>query len=390
MAAVEQRYGHDGVTEPGAPPLSAPLRLVPGPGKDEDRVVHAERAIERHDYAEAVATLADGYPPAALPDLALRALLADSWARMSLGRIDEAVALLERARAFAERPSFDDVDRAEVLYRLGCCRFNLSSIANAAALFTVALDLCDRSGLACDRLRARILGWRSRCYQRRRDWEAARTDVERALELAEGIGDEDTVAYTYFQASLIAEREGQWLLARFYAEEAKGRYERLGDSLFLHKLLNNLGGINFLLGEKGAAVRCLKEAFRLALELESDVGAAYAMSSLAQVQLRSGEPAEAEQHARRALELLADRVDHLDETGNVQLVLGRALLEQSRHDEAQELFGAAARSFDRLGSASHRAAALMAHGDLAAARGDDGGAAALYRTAAETLQDFHF
>ena len=205
--------------------------------------------------------------------------------------------------------------------------------------------------------RARILEWRSRCYQRARDWEAARADVERALELAESIGDEDTIAYGYFQASLIAEREGQWLLARFYAEEARDRYDRLGDRLNLHKLLNNLGGINFLLGETTQAVACLKEAFRLALELENDVGAGYAMSSLAQVQLRTGEPAQAEQHAKRALELLAGRVDHLDETGNAQLVLGRALLGQNRHDEAEQVFHAAHGSFERLGSVSHRAAA---------------------------------
>ena len=309
---------------------------------------------------------------------------------MSLGRIDDAIAVLERARALTERPPFGDVDRAEVLYRLGCCRFNLSSIANAVTLFTVALELCDRSGVDCDRLRAGILEWRSRCYQRRRDWEAARADVERALELADRIGDEHAIAYAHFQASLIAEREGQWLLARFYAEQAKDRYERLGDRLNLHKLLNNLGGINFLLGETELAVSCLKKAFRIALDLESDVGAGYAMSSLAQVQLKSGEPAQAEHHARRALELLEGRIDHLDETGNAQLVLGRALLEQGRHEEAEPVFRLAEASFERLGSVGHTAGAWVAQGDLAAARGDKDTAAALYRRAAEALQDFHF
>src|ERR671929_101995 len=71
------------------------------------------------------------------------------------------------------------------------------------ALFTEALRLAERSELPCDLLRSRILGWRSRCYRRQRDWQAAREDVERALELAEGLNDRRTVAHHYFQASLI-------------------------------------------------------------------------------------------------------------------------------------------------------------------------------------------
>jgi len=47
-------------------------------------------------------------------------------------------------------------------------------------------------------------------------------------------------------------------------------------------------------------------------------------------------------------------------------------------------------SFDQLSSASHRAAAWVAQGDLAERRGDDKRAATLYKRAAEILQDFRF
>jgi tetratricopeptide (TPR) repeat protein len=108
------------------------------------------------------------------------------------------------------------------------------------------------------------------------------------------------------------------------------------------------------------------------------------------VHLRTGRIELAEEQSRQALEMLEGRVDHLDEIGNAQLVLGRALLEQDRLDEADELFAAAESSFDQLSSASHRAAAWIAQGDLAGRRGDDRRAARLYRCAAEALQDFHF
>ena len=179
-------------------------------------------------------------------------------------------------------------------------------------------------------------------------------------------------------------------MARCYAEQAKDIYERRGDGQNTARLLNNLGGLHFLLGDPDTAIEHLKDAVRVAFEAGSDMDAAQAVSSLAQVHLRTGREELAEQHARHALELLKDRLDYLDEIGNAQLVLGRALLEQGRSDEAMELFVAAEASFEELASTSHRAAAWMAQGELAHRSGDKDAAVELYRRAAEALQDFHF
>ena len=359
----------------------------------ESVIARAEAALESNSHQDAVDELAQrggALESVAVPALQLRALLADSWGRMNLGEVREAIARLEAARQLAEAPTFSDVDRAEILYRLGVCRYKLSSISTAVALLSEALDLAERSGLPADRLRSNTLGWRSRCYRRQRDWEAAREDVERALELAEGLNDRRTVAHHYFQASLIAERTGHWVLARSYAERAKAQYEELADQANVGKLLNNLGGLNFQLGKPQEAIRHLKDAYRVLLDVGSEADAGYVVSSLAQVHLRTGEPKLAEEQARHALELLGDRVDVLDEIGNAQLVLGRSLLEQDRLDEADELFTAAEASFEQLSSVSHRAAVWVAQGDLAVRRGEDRHAAHLYRRAAEALQDFRF
>jgi tetratricopeptide (TPR) repeat protein len=309
---------------------------------------------------------------------------------MYLGDVRVASELLETARDLSEAPRFTDVHRADALYRLGCCRYKLSSTATAVSLFTYALELAAGSGLPADRLMAHIFEWRSRCYRRQRDWEAAREDVERALELAEGLNDRHTVAHTYFQASLLAERTGHWVLARSYAERAKAQYQEIADQVNVGKLLNNLGGLNFLLGKPDEAISHLKEAFRVALEVDSKTDAAYAVSSLAQVHQRIGQHELAEEEARRALELLGGREDVIDEIGNAQLVLGRALLEQKRLDEASQMFALAETSFAQIASASHNAAVWVAQGDLATRRGDDRKAAQLYRRAAEALQDFRF
>jgi tetratricopeptide (TPR) repeat protein len=359
----------------------------------ESVVARAEAAIEASQFEDAVAEL-DPLSPIfatlAAPELELRGLLAEAWSRMYLGEIRKAMELLDRARGIADEPTFTDVDRANVLYHLACCRFKLNSISTALALYTQALELADRSPLPADRLRSHIFEWRSRCYQRQRDWAAAQEDAERALELAEALNDRHTMGHVYFQYSLIAERTGNWVLARSYAEKAKAIYEEFRDQANVGKLLNEIGALNFQLGRPEEAIAYLKQSFKVLIDVGDDIDAARVINSLAQVHLGTGKIALAEEQSRQALEMLDGRVDHLDEIGNAQLVLGRALMEQNQLDEAEEHFAAAEASFDQLSSASHRARAWMAQGDLAGRRGDDRRAARLYRCAAEALQDFHF
>jgi tetratricopeptide (TPR) repeat protein len=359
----------------------------------EGALTRAEALYESDQDQEAV----DAFEPLAaaaratgVAELLVRALVGSGLAKMRIGEHRAALALLNEARSISESESFSDVERADVLLRLGGCRYQLSSVQTALGLFNEALALAERSGLPCDALKANILSWRSRCWQRQRDFEAARDDVERALELSRAVDDLRTIGAAYFQASLVADREGHWVLARNYAERAREAYSELADRVHVSQLTNNLGGLNFLLGNTEHAVELLKESFAIALDLGRDADAGRAVSSLAQIHLRTGNVEQAEEQARQALELLDGRVDYVDEVGSAQLVLGRSLLEQNRLDEAETAFAAAEASFGELGSGSHRAAAWIARGDLATRRGDHERAAELYRTAAEALQDVRF
>ncbi len=373
------------------PPLSLAPPLSETPGPWERQIELADEALAAAEFEHALELLDGVHPsPVHSPRLAVRALVVESWARMQLGETHSALELLERARTISEQVHCSDTDRAEVFFRLGCCRFSLGAASNAASLLTLALDLCDHTSAPCDRLRVQILDWRSRCYQRQHDWEAARADVERALELVQDIGDDAATGLIYLQASIVAERESQWLLARCYAEQARDLLAGEGNELTLAKVLNNLGGIHFLLGDTERAVDCLHRAAELATAQGSDLYTGYALSSLAQVHLRSGEPGEAETESRRALELLGDRADHLNELGNAQLILARALLAQGRLFEAETTCAGAEETFRLFGSTSHTANAWLARGDIARSTGDLDRAADLYRDAAEALQLVHF
>src|SRR5918998_2021894 len=86
----------------------------------ESVVARAEAALEAHDYDDVPTILAS--VPSSLagvqaPELELRALRTEAWARMYLGEVRDAIRLLERARALAEDPIFTEVDRADVLFR---------------------------------------------------------------------------------------------------------------------------------------------------------------------------------------------------------------------------------------------------------------------------------
>jgi tetratricopeptide (TPR) repeat protein len=383
-------------TLPTLPPVSpAFMRTVSlgGSGRAETTaaLAQAERFIGAHRYVEALEALSSVHVPnVSAPDLALRVLHSESWARLYLGDVEKADSIAERARALSEGASFSDLERAESLFRLGCCRLKLTRVTNAVSLFTLALRLGERGGVEGDRLRAQTYEWRSRCYQLQREWEAAESDAHSSVELAQQIGDGRLEALAQMQCSLVTERRGDPLLARFYAERARALANDNGDHQTEARIVNNLGGLSYLLGEPQVAVAYLKEAFALSLEVGNDADAAQAVSSLAQVHLRCGAPQLAEEQARHALSILAERADYVDERGNVHLVLGRALLDQEREDDAMKEFAAAEWLFESLGSVSHMSAAWMAQGDLYSRKGDAEAALVLYRRAAEALQDFNF
>ena len=361
--------------------------------KVEAMLARAEALSEAHRYEDAIEAFRDARPSVAetgAAALELRALSGEAWALQELGDVRAAIDLLQRARGLAERAEFSDLDRADVLFRLAVCRYKLSSTSTAIALFDEALELAERSGLPCDLLRSDILQRRSRCHRRLRDYVAAHDDIERALEVAQDLGDRAAIANAYFQASLVSQRQGHYVLSRSYAQRAKELYQQLNDERNVGRLLLMLGGLTLLLGDEEHAVEHLKASYSRALDTDSPADAAQALEGIARVHLNRGEYDQADELARKALALLHGREDYLHEVCPSQLVLGRALMERGRLEEAEECFRAADAAAEQLASISHRTEAWVALGDLAARRGEDREAARLYRNAAEALQEIRF
>lgn len=375
--ATDREFLEHGVSKADAERFEAALR-------EAELLVEAHRdqdALEAFGRVRAIA----GAVPA--PRSSFRLLKGEASARIRLGELDTAMSLLEDAAAIAVGAGFSDVDRAELVFEVGVLRYSESKIAEAIVLFDQALLLSERSDPPADRLRSDIFHWRSRCHRRNRDWVAAQEDVERSLELAQACSDTRRIADALFQASLVAQREGRWVLARTCAERSRELFEELGDRATVARLLNNLAGLEHLLGDPERALALLEQAFGIFVDLVLPVEAGYVCTSLAEIQLERGEAELAETQARKALDLLGDRVDHLPEVGMAKLLLGRALVALGRLDEAETWIAGADENFERASSMSHRSAAWIAQGDVHSGRGDDGAAAALYRRAAQALQE---
>ena len=370
------------------PPLTT-LMLV----RDDlaDSLTRAEQLVTDGRHDEAVEELEKLWPEVRGDvSLALRNRLALSWSEMYRGELETATELLEHAQAIVKSPRFDAADRAELLYRRGCVAFKRGEVADATSLFTRALDLNENAPRQRVLLAANVYEWRSRCHQFGRDWDAASRDTERSLEIATRAGDEPAQAHALFQASCIAERRKSWLVARYYGERALELYRKHGEVLGTARILNNLGGINFLLGDVATAEANLLAAAEKSSEAGSDPDLAQAVNSLAHLLLRTGRPLEARVRAERAVELLAGRIDFRDELGNAQLVVARALAAEGDLALAADWIDDAEQTFEALGSTSHLALAWLTRGDVAREAGDVETAADLYRRAADSLQDVHF
>ncbi|HEV3404790.1 MAG TPA: tetratricopeptide repeat protein [Gaiellaceae bacterium] len=370
------------------------LYLVPPLERNAPEVVEeGESALARYDYAaadEALKALPHGFWHVSPAELRARALRVVSSAALNLGDLDAAERAAQSLRATVETAAFDDLARADALFHLGCSRHLRGRTANAIGLLSAALRLCERDETGNDALRVSILDWRSRSYRRQRDWESASADAEAAFELADTLDDDRSAGSAALQASTLAERRGQTLVARFFAEQACERFTAAGDRVSLGRALNNLGGIDALLGDTAGALESIDAAIAVLTEAGQDGDAAQANSSRAQILLLCEDAAQAEPEARAAMAVLDGLATHALESGTVRVTLGTALAALGRPDEAEAVLREAEDRFQALELPSHTARAVAARADVVAERGDCGAALGLYREALALVQDVRF
>ena len=128
-------------------------------GRVETLLSQAEALTQAHHYQDALTAYGDVRSAVSATNAAqleVRARSGEAWASMQDGDPRRGIELVTEALAIAESPEFSDLDRAELLFRLGACRFKVASTGTAIALFGEALTLAERSDLPCDVLRRHL------------------------------------------------------------------------------------------------------------------------------------------------------------------------------------------------------------------------------------------
>src|SRR5947207_293806 len=95
----------------------------------EATIARAEGLTEAREYVRALAEferVAPAVRASGSPELEVRLLTGEGWVHLQSGQVRESLAIFERARTIVESPTFSDVDRADILFRLGACRYLLS------------------------------------------------------------------------------------------------------------------------------------------------------------------------------------------------------------------------------------------------------------------------
>jgi tetratricopeptide (TPR) repeat protein len=358
----------------------------------EAQLAQADALLTGARYAEAIEAYGHANASVAatgLDELELQRVSGLSWALMESGDVRGAVDLLLEVQTRPSFASMNDLQRADYLYRLGVGRARLGSTHVALGILSEAYK-AGTDALAPEALLAGILSWRSMCLQRLRDIDLAREDAEHAVALSERSGDPRAQAYALFQASLAADREGRYVLARRYAEQSRAKYEEIDDQVQLGKILNNLGGVHFQLGDYDAALEHFKKAYGCLLDAGNDVLCGAVLCSIAAVHLEHGDFAKAEEQAQLSITLLEQNTEWAQECGENYYYLGRALLGQRKLEDAATALARSAELLESVRATNALSRTVLAQGDLARVREDEQGAADLYRRSAELLQDVNF
>jgi tetratricopeptide (TPR) repeat protein len=280
----------------------------------------AEGLLEAHRYEDALAAFRASRQDASTagsPALGLRIVTGEAWALVRTGELEEAMFVLEAAASASVSGGLTDVDRAEVVFLVGVVRYHESRIAEAITLLDQALVLAEGSAERTDRLRSDILHWRARCHRRIvTGWPRRRTSTvrwsspERSGTRAGRGRAVPGLARRSAPGSLGARPQVRRTLAPTSSRRsATGRRWR--------GLLNNLAGLNHLLGTPDRSIELLEEAFEIFVDLDLP-GSMRATS--ARRSPRSGSTfgqAELARHrrARRSTSSTA-RTDHLQEVGH--------------------------------------------------------------------------
>ncbi|GHI10168.1 hypothetical protein AQI88_26425 [Streptomyces cellostaticus] len=290
---------------------------------------YAEISLRNGDPKTALdtyTTVRDKAAAAGQDDVRLTAEYGVAQALEHDGRLEEAAdryqVLLDQA---GHGPS--PIPRLAVAVALCRCYRETGDLAHAIDLATATLEEARRLRLTPTVLGVELLATLVGLHCERGDLHRAAALARTAIEEAEEIDDRKALGAAYWNAGVVAHRNGASADALLLLERALAIYSEGDDARALSRLRNAYASV-LMQSESGDIAEAKSQLERSAETLAdhgSTVDMAYCETALARACLLEADPRQAEQHARRALELLG--TGHRLETARTLLVLAGAQLQ---------------------------------------------------------------
>jgi tetratricopeptide (TPR) repeat protein len=272
-------------------------------------------------------------------DLALQAELAFRWSQYfdALSQYREGLAAARRAQTIAATAQLVTA-QAWAGLQAGRCIWLQDDLTGAIAELEQALTFARLA--EARQVEAEIVRTLGSVYIDRRDYAAARRQIEAALPLFGAIRDDWGEGYCLFALGNVCRR--QWALsdALNYYEQALKRFRQIGDRRRLGRTFCNLGITQNMLGRYGESQSYHASAIEVGQAIGDVEGEFWAQVSLAMTLYHQLDYTRALETARRA-HALAHQLGTRNPLGSAEMILAHVLAEASDLAAAEAHYAAA-------------------------------------------------
>lgn len=271
-------------------------------------------------------------------------------ANLPLAEKRDRVAAIEQLLAEYENLPADQRDRRtelRLLVRLGTLFDAQGSYAEAFSQFQRALKLAEevgeRAGVAIS------LHQLGNLHYLRGEYSEAQDRYEQSLRISEELGDRAGVAASLHQLGALHQDRSEYSEAQDRYEQSLRILEEIGDRAGIAKPLHNLGMLYQHRGEYGEAQDRYQQSLRIKEEFGDRAGGANSLHQLGNLHYLRGEYGEAQDHYQQSLRIkeeLGDRAGGASSHGQ----MGKLFTETERYEEAFPLLLDALNTFRQLQS----------------------------------------
>jgi tetratricopeptide (TPR) repeat protein len=258
--------------------------------------------------------------------------------RYRIGRYEDSLADLDKARAFA-RQLGDSMSEAEIVLDAATALDWISEFARSGAMVAEATVLVEAA--ASNPLRARLVLGTGRALIRADRWAEACTALEEAVRLAETVGDEayETLIISLVLLEAILGGMGRFEDAERISERAVALSQERGDQLHLIATVNNRRAIRVARGDVAGAIEDQQAVMRMGRELGILIFEYLCEYEIALLHYQGGDLEAATEHVRRAIAFEDRHPDIVGSTLVATIILARIQAYAGEEGEARMTLG---------------------------------------------------